>query len=80
MILGVDAFMDMARTLGQRPRNCLASVVVARWENEFDPSKRKGNLETQRLIERPGRMPQSWSIFNAAEKRSGSWAKGSMGR
>ena len=37
MILGVDAFMDMARTSVNVLGNCLASVVVARWENQFDP-------------------------------------------
>jgi len=36
MILGVDAFMDMARTSVNVLGNCLASVVVARWEGEFD--------------------------------------------
>jgi len=36
MILGVDAFMDMARTSVNVLGNCLASVVIARWENEFD--------------------------------------------
>jgi len=39
MILGVDAFMDMARTSVNVLGNCLASVVVARWENEFDVTK-----------------------------------------
>jgi len=39
MILGVDALMDMARTSVNVLGNCLASVVVARWENEFDESK-----------------------------------------
>jgi proton glutamate symport protein len=38
MILGVDAFMDMARTSVNVLGNCLASVVIARWENEFDPA------------------------------------------
>jgi proton glutamate symport protein len=32
MILGVDAFMDMARTSVNLLGNCLASAVVARWE------------------------------------------------
>jgi proton glutamate symport protein len=36
MILGIDAFMDMARTSVNVLGNCLASVVVARWEGEFD--------------------------------------------
>lgn len=39
IILGVDAFMDMARTSVNVLGNCLASVVVARWENEFDASR-----------------------------------------
>jgi proton glutamate symport protein len=36
VILGVDAFMDMARTSVNLLGNCLASVVMARWEGEFD--------------------------------------------
>ena len=36
MILGVDAFMDMARTSVNVLGNCLASVVIARWQGEFD--------------------------------------------
>ena len=39
MILGVDAFMDMARTSVNVLGNCLASVVIARWEGEFDAKK-----------------------------------------
>ena len=35
MILGIDALMDMARTSVNVVGNCLASVVVARWEGEF---------------------------------------------
>jgi proton glutamate symport protein len=35
VILGVDAFMDMARTMVNVVGNCLASVVMARWEGEF---------------------------------------------
>ncbi len=35
LILGVDALMDMARTSVNVVGNCLASVVMARWEGEF---------------------------------------------
>src|SRR3984885_2659212 len=35
IILGIDALMDMARTTVNVVGNCLASVVVARWEGEF---------------------------------------------
>jgi len=39
LILGVDALLDMARTSVNVLGNCLASVVVARWEGEFDYAK-----------------------------------------
>ncbi len=39
MIFAVDAFMDMARTSVNVLGNCLASVVVAKWENEFDSTR-----------------------------------------
>ncbi len=35
VILGVDALMDMGRTTVNVVGNCLASVVIARWEGEF---------------------------------------------
>jgi proton glutamate symport protein len=37
VILGVDAFMDMARTSVNLLGNCLASAAMARWEGEFSP-------------------------------------------
>ena len=38
LILGVDAIMDMGRTMTNVIGNCLASVVVAKWEGEFRPT------------------------------------------
>ena len=35
VILGVDELMDMARTAVNVTGNCLATVVVARWERAF---------------------------------------------
>jgi proton glutamate symport protein len=35
VILGVDAFLDMARTSINLVGNCLASAVMARWEGEL---------------------------------------------
>jgi proton glutamate symport protein len=35
-ILGVDAIMDMARTMTNVIGNCLATVVVSKWEGEFE--------------------------------------------
>ena len=37
VILGVDTLMDMGRTTINLVGNCLASVVMARWEGEFRP-------------------------------------------
>jgi proton glutamate symport protein len=36
VILGIDALMDMGRTSVNVIGNCLATVVIARWEGEFD--------------------------------------------
>jgi proton glutamate symport protein len=44
LILGVDALLDMARTSVNVVGNCLASVVVARWEGEFDAAKAWANF------------------------------------
>jgi len=35
VILGVDELMDMARTCVNVIGNCLATVVIARWEGAF---------------------------------------------
>ena len=37
VILGVDSILDMGRTSINVIGNCLATVVVARWEGEFPP-------------------------------------------
>ena len=42
VILGVDALMDMARTSVNLVGNCLASVVMARWEGDLaEPGRRR---------------------------------------
>ena len=38
IILGIDELMDMARTSVNVIGNCLATVVIARWEGEFHPT------------------------------------------
>ncbi|MFH0991523.1 MAG: cation:dicarboxylase symporter family transporter [bacterium] len=37
VILGVDELMDMGRTMVNVVGNCLATVVIARWEGEYTP-------------------------------------------
>ena len=39
IILGIDELMDMARTSVNVIGNCLATVVIAKWEGEFHPPK-----------------------------------------
>ena len=42
VILGVDEILDMGRTMINVVGNSLATVVVARWEGEWDPAKAAG--------------------------------------
>lgn len=44
IIFAVDELLDMARTSVNVLGNCLASVVVARWEGEFDDKKAEANF------------------------------------
>ena len=39
VIFGVDELMDMGRTCVNLVGNCLATIVVARWEGEFDDGR-----------------------------------------
>src|SRR5207247_416824 len=41
VIFGIDELMDMGRTCVNVIGNCLATVVVARWEREFDDNRAK---------------------------------------
>jgi proton glutamate symport protein len=43
ILLGIDGVMDMARTSVNVIGNCLASVVIARWEGEFGTAPDPGN-------------------------------------
>ena len=38
LLFGIDQLMDMARTAVNVAGNCLATVVIARWEGEFHPA------------------------------------------
>lgn len=40
LILGVDAVMDMARTSVNVVGNCLATVVISKWEGEYDENRK----------------------------------------
>lgn len=47
IIVGIDELMDMARTAVNVLGNCLATVVIAKWEGEFDPNA--GNTEIEKI-------------------------------
>jgi proton glutamate symport protein len=47
IILGIDELMDMARTMTNVLGNCLATVVIARWEGEFDDKSQIPNPKIQ---------------------------------
>ncbi len=50
IILGVDALMDMARTSTNLIGNCLATVVMARWEGEFSEPQLEVLLAQEGLL------------------------------
>lgn len=58
VIFGVDELMDMGRTSVNVLGNCLATVVVARWEGEFDDKRARvfGTPEEARMDLREGEV------------------------
>ncbi len=46
IILGIDELMDMARTSVNVLGNCLATIVVAKWEGEFDKNADYKEIES----------------------------------
>jgi proton glutamate symport protein len=51
IILGVDELMDMGRTTVNVIGNCLAAVIMGRWEGEFNPALAVGAETLQRATE-----------------------------
>lgn len=45
ILLGIDQFLDMGRTTVNLIGNCIATVVIARWENKFDYDKMNNYIE-----------------------------------
>jgi proton glutamate symport protein len=54
LILGVDELMDMGRTCVNLVGNCLATVVIARWEGELNLASPEGGLEAVGTIAKTG--------------------------
>ena len=54
VLLGIDQILDMGRTAVNLIGNCIATVVIARWENSFDYNRmnaflRMKNIKTNTL-------------------------------
>jgi proton glutamate symport protein len=49
IILGIDELMDMARTSVNVLGNCLATVVIAKWENEFNENISEETAQIEEL-------------------------------
>lgn len=50
IILGIDELMDMARTSVNVIGNCLATVVIAKWEGEFNPPAELAAADEDRIF------------------------------
>ena len=49
ILLGIDQVLDMGRTTVNLVGNCVATVVIARWENEFDYVKMNEFVKTTKI-------------------------------
>lgn len=49
ILLGIDQILDMGRTTVNLVGNCVATTVVARWEDEFDYNKMNKFLESLKI-------------------------------
>lgn len=52
LILGIDQILDMGRTTVNLIGNCVATVVIARWENTFDYKKMNQFIERKVIEEK----------------------------
>ena len=49
ILLGIDQLLDMGRTTVNLIGNCVATVVIARWEREFDYNKMQEFVKNSKL-------------------------------
>lgn len=49
ILLGIDQILDMGRTTVNLIGNCVATVVIARWENDFDYVKMQEFVEKSKV-------------------------------
>ena len=49
ILLGIDQILDMGRTTVNLIGNCVATVVIARWENQFDYYKMSDFIKNKKM-------------------------------
>ena len=49
ILLGIDQILDMGRTTVNLIGNCVATVVIARWENQFDYYKMSDFIKAKKM-------------------------------
>ena len=49
ILLGIDQILDMGRTTVNLIGNCVATVVIARWENQFDYYKMSDFIKSKKM-------------------------------
>ncbi len=47
ILLGIDQILDMGRTTVNLVGNCIATIFIARWENEFDYAKMREYIKSK---------------------------------
>lgn len=68
ILLGIDQILDMGRTTVNLIGNCVATVVIARWENEFDYARmhefiKEGKLKKNKLVVKEKISETEYSII-----------------
>src|SRR5437764_1403715 len=73
IIFGVDELMDMGRTCVNVIGNCLATVIVARWEKEFDENRARvfGTLQEAELDLKSGDVAFAEAVRQGECDRAG---------
>lgn len=63
VLLGIDHILDMGRTTVNLIGNCVATVVVARWENEFDDNKMHSYIDDLKELKTNNKSNNPLSLF-----------------
>lgn len=67
ILLGIDQILDMGRTTVNLIGNCVATVVIARWENEFDYARMHEFVREEKIkrLERINKIKTSKDLVNS---------------